>query len=373
MLNNNKVVFAIALIASIVLWAYCIGGLDPNTSAIVRNVPIRYENLKTLEENGYTVLSKSVEEVNVSVAGQRSVVGHLGPGSFRVTVDLEDLKEGTHEIRLRAFTSENVSVNSISPLKVTVVIDKLVTKAKNVNVVIDGARADGKEAVIESISLSNVNVTGPETLVDMVDRIEARINTVDVDETANTSACALTPVDENGIRVDGVYMDAENVSVVAVLYDTKNVNLILPLKGEETPGYVREVNYTESITIKGACATLDGITSITAHELDISNITEDKEVGITVTLPRGVTLAPNSVKPTAVITVIPVDTFEPEVEYDEEGNPVYRDEEGNVIDGPIAENPDGTGENNSEADGTDANANQDGSGAETDDSQSAEQ
>ena len=57
MLENKKVNIILALIVAIVLWAYVLGEVNPETTVTVKDVPINFLNQDMLEDTGYTILA----------------------------------------------------------------------------------------------------------------------------------------------------------------------------------------------------------------------------------------------------------------------------------------------------------------------------
>ena len=56
MLKSKKLNIVLAILAAVVLWAYVLGEVNPNTSDTIRGVPITFANEDMLEAGGLTIL-----------------------------------------------------------------------------------------------------------------------------------------------------------------------------------------------------------------------------------------------------------------------------------------------------------------------------
>ena len=173
MLKNNKINFVIALLAAICLWAYVLGYDGASYGGTVRNIPVNYINAEALEEAGLVVLETPTDMVNISYTGQRSLKNKVQAKDFKVTADLEGLREGENIVKLTVEKPENVDIKSVSLQKVRVVVDRMVDAEKPVKVVIENQSSDESEPNIVQVSREKVKVTGAETLVNRVKELVA--------------------------------------------------------------------------------------------------------------------------------------------------------------------------------------------------------
>lgn len=306
MLKNNKANMVIALIIAIVLWVYVLAN-NPETTAVVRDVPITITNLEQLENDGLTVLSMDYETVNVTVSGQRTSV-NLSSQDFSVTIDVEGLREGENVVRLEAKGPSDVSIKSISSEKVKVTVDKYAEAEKPVYVIVSGeAEEKNTEPYIVEQSLSKVKVMGPSSLVANVDYVAAYLYAQDVSDKLDTCETKLVPVSANGEQVERVRTSAAKMKVSCLLQETKTVNLVVPVKGK-IEALNQAVNAPKTVLVKGAKDILKDVTEITCQAIDLSTITEDQEVKLSAILPEGIELSSENINLTAKIVVKEVNT-----------------------------------------------------------------
>lgn len=312
MLKNNKVNFVIALVAAICLWAYVLGDDSSSYSDTIRNVPINYINAQTLEENGLVVLESSAETVNITYTGQRTVKNKVKEKDFKVTADLEGLKEGDNTVKLVVEKPENVEVKSISIQKVIVTVDILAEEEKPVNVVITNQTSDDSEPYIVQVSSETAKIRGAKTLVDSVVALNAPLDASKVGNSLKSLSIELIPVDGRGSKVENVTPEYDNVSVTAIMHNKKTVSLNVPVIGNENTYINRDISLPKTITIKGTDENLSRVGSVNCRPIDVSDIFEDTTVDIEPILPEGIEAAANSqnLKARIIVTGVATRTFD---------------------------------------------------------------
>lgn len=303
MLNNKKVNIVLAFIVAVVLWAYVLGEVNPESNIVVRNVPINFVNQEALDEKGLTILDTSEDSINISIVGKRTAVTKVKKSDFSVTADVEAMEEGENVARLKVTGPDGVKIEDTNVEKVTVTVDRRVTENKEIKVVIKSAAGNNKEASVIETDQKSISVTGPKTLVDMVDRVEATLSISDISDTIKTISAPLLPVDRSGNLVEGVTLSDNNLGVTVVLVGKKTVNLEVPLENENEGGIERTVQHPETVVIKGSEADLENITVITCKALNLAGIDEDTELKLEPVLPAGIEISDESEALRAKVTV----------------------------------------------------------------------
>ena len=104
----------------------------------------------------------------------------------------------------------------------------------------------------------------------------------------------LYAVDSSGNAVNGVNLSAKTVKVSTVLAMVKTVTLDVPVTDDTSDSVDRTYSAPKTITIKGKAADVADIDSITAEDIDISNVTKDSSITIVPILPDGVEVSNKS-------------------------------------------------------------------------------
>lgn len=303
MLKNNKINLVLALLAAICLWAYVLGDDGSSYGGTMRNIPVNYINAEALERAGLVVLDTPTETVNVSYTGQRSLKNKVKITDFKVTVDLEGLREGENTVKVVVEKPENVEIKNISVQKVKVIVDKLAEEEKTVNVVITNQTSDDSEPYIVQVSREKIKVRGAETLVNSVTSLNAAVDASKVGMTMKSLSIELVPVNSKGEKVENVKLEYDNVSVTTIMHNKKTVSLKVPVIGNNNTFVTREISVPKTITIKGTDELLSKIDSITCKTVDVSDIFENTQIPIQPLLPEGIEIATDSQNLQVIVSV----------------------------------------------------------------------
>lgn len=317
MLSNKKVNLIISLLVAIVLWGYVVGEINPEISKTFRDLPINYLNEGQLAEKGMAVASISNEKVNITVKGERSRINKMDSGDVVPSVDLSDAAKGDNEYKIGVKVPDNVTVENRSISKVVVKIETLISEKRDVRVSYSGAFNEGNEGITLSNDTETVQISGAKSNVEKVKYVRAQINSEKLGNTAASFKVELLPVDSAGKVVEHISLDVNTAEISAVLGKTKDVELEVPVTGQDSGVKEKSVSAPKSITIKGLASTVDGISKITAESIDVSGITETTNVDIIPILPEGVEISDKSKKLKATVNVIELESKSFSYENDE--------------------------------------------------------
>ncbi len=317
MLSNKKVNLIISLLVAIVLWGYVVGEINPEISKTFRDLPINYLNEGQLAEKGMAVASISNEKVNITVKGERSRINKMDNGDVVPSVDLSDAAKGDNEYKIGVKVPDNVTVENRSVSKVVVKIETLISEKRDVRVSYSGAFNEGNEGITLSNDTETVQISGAKSNVEKVKYVRAQINSEKLGNTAASFKVELLPVDSAGKVVEHISLDVNTAEISAVLGKTKDVELEVPVTGQDSGVKEKSVSAPKSITIKGLASTVDGISKITAESIDVSGITETTNVDIIPILPEGVEISDKSKKLKATVNVIELESKSFSYENDE--------------------------------------------------------
>lgn len=306
MLKNKNFNIILALIIAISLWSYVLGDVNPRIDITIKDIPIELVNEDTLTDSGLVVLGCSQYSVNITVSGPRTKVTQIEKNDFDVTADVEALSVGDNVVRLRITGPDNGEITDISAEKISVSVDRLVTEEKNIDVVFQGDIESGKEPLVVELSQRTVSVTGAQSLVDMVDRVNAVIDASLVDNEMNTLSAELVPVNAGGELVDYVSLSTGSINVTTVMHNIKTVDLIVPFENDSTGGYERTLTPPKTVVIKGEESDIANVDSITCETVDLGEYTEDSTVVLKPIIPDGIEVSDDSATMEAQVTVKPL-------------------------------------------------------------------
>jgi Uncharacterized protein conserved in bacteria len=294
MLKNNRVNFIISLVIAIALWAYVNGETNPQTTKTFKNIPITFDNEQTLTDEELAVLSTSADSLSVTLSGSRKNVSTVTSSEITATVNLADADNGDNSLKITVTVPEDVQVDSTSLARVDVAVEKLLSKSVDVTVRYSGKFNEDSEPLTVDTSRNSVTVSGAESLVNKVSAVTATIDSSKVTDKMKRLEGVLYAVDSSGNAVNGVNLSAKTVKVSTVLAMVKTVTLDVPVTDDTSDSVDRTYSAPKTITIKGKAADVADIDSITAEDIDISNVTKDSSITIVPILPDGVEVSNKS-------------------------------------------------------------------------------
>ncbi len=214
--------------------------------------------------------------------------------SFIATVDLGAPGVGT------GITTVNVELEPVDPRvevfeweprQISVTLDEIVTQPAPVRVV-TGEIPAGLDVRPPEIDRESIQVSGPASLVQRVDRAEARVPIEPAGIDINRDV-VLVPVDTQGDPVLGVDVEPPAVHVrIAVLTDgqTRTVPVTPVVEGSPAPGFELASIVVDPlvVTIEGDADELAAVTTAPTAPISIEGATETIERDVELALPVGV-------------------------------------------------------------------------------------
>ena len=303
MLKNNRIAFILALIMAISLWAYVLGEVDPVRTVTIRNIPIRLMDQSALSENGLVITDMDHEELTVTFSAKRSLVNKIDAEDFHAMADMRDVKLGNNVVMVTLTKPSNITLESVSTEYLNITAEQYVTDKRAIEVSIINPTAEETEPTIIKVSEDTVDVSGASSAVNKVKKVIAELDASRMDNEPKSISATLKAIDENGEEVENVSLASANVTITAVMRNTKTLPLKVPITGVDSGSVNRSVSYPDTITIKGDDAALNSVESISCESLDITDCYESTEYPLIPILPDGAELSSDSENLTAQVTV----------------------------------------------------------------------
>ena len=294
MLKNKNFNIILAIIIAVALWAYVLGDVNPTTNVTVKDVPITLINETSLEDAGLIVLESSETTINITVSGPRTEATKVEKTDFKVEADVEALNLGTNIVRLNVKGPDNVKITNISTDKININVDRLVTETKEIQVVASGEIEGDMEPYVIDISKEQINVTGAESLVNKVSKVNAVVDATKIGNTMKTIVAKLEAVDSQGKVIGNVRLENNAVNVSVVMHHKKTVNLEVPVVKSDDSALERTINVPKTIVIKGEDSILETITSIRCEEINLNDYNESAKVTLKPIIPNGIQISTDS-------------------------------------------------------------------------------
>ena len=287
--HQKAVDIAISVIAAIIVWTYVITEVNPPTTATIRDIPVTISGTERLEDRGLALSSVSDLTLDMQVIGNRNDVKKLKPSDITINAAVGNLPEGVNTVSVTYTVPQGISVDGIESSTITVNVEQLITVSKPVEVVLEGA-GSGQEIQVLSLSLTQVDVSGAESLVTSVAsvRVKGTLQDAALDTTIDNTLAA-EAVDASGAKVPGVLLAHDTISVSAALYQTKRVPLTVTTEGSVWEGAeLIDTQFPEYVIIKGPASLLSQISSVVSQPINIEGIYETRIFDVVPKLEKGV-------------------------------------------------------------------------------------
>lgn len=311
--------FALKLLSvavGILVWLLVVNVDNPTMTRQLTLPVSRIEILNEayIDNNGmmYT-LDSSQASFRVSITGGRKTVEKLNLSHITATADLQQaVSLETEPVMVPVMvTCDNVSSNSVSievyPKNLSVIVEEKKTQEFVVNVTRGETKpAKGYEVGELFSNPEKVKITGPTSLINKIDKVNAYISVENATEDIRRDV-ELSIIDKNGEQLNTTqlsYLNVPKVTVTAKLWKVVNVNVDAGYIGRPESGYYVEdieiipgtISVTGSEEALSHLVFVNGKRTISAGNIDITGKKNDYEEKINMTemLPEGISLTSNS-------------------------------------------------------------------------------
>ncbi|MGB4595674.1 MAG: CdaR family protein [Anaerolineaceae bacterium] len=229
----------IALILSLIVWVVAVSTTDPNSEVTYVN-PVTVKLLGLDPELVQT--GQVTTQVSITVNAPQSVHQRLenDPSLIQAVVNLSGLEAGTHELKPDISINERpTKITRVSPETLTYTLENLVTRTFDIELRQTGMLGIGFEAQTLKPEATQVQVTGPESLVTRITHVIGQVSMTNLVATT-TQVIELDPLDSRGNEVSGVNLNPLRVSVtvpIRQLANYRNVVVNIVTTGQIARGY----------------------------------------------------------------------------------------------------------------------------------------
>ena len=281
-----------ALTLAVIVWFSSVTASDPNEEGLIPTpIPINVIGL-----NPDLILSGDIpESASVMVKAPSSVLTRLTnePNLIRITANLSGLGTGEHEITPQVDIAIGpTEVLRLTPETFTISLESIQAKELPINFSMIGNLPISYEAGEPQLSTSNVQVSGPSSLVSEVSQVIASIDLTNV--TANVNKLVdLRPLNSNGAIVSGITLSPSSVRVevpITQLGGYRNVFIKIITTGQIAQGFYLTGIYANPPTITIYTSDPDLAnnmpTFIETMPINLNGADEDFETNVALSLPE---------------------------------------------------------------------------------------
>lgn len=283
----------VSVITAILIWFVVLDSNNPFEERII-TVPLS-TNVELLQIKHLQIVGSSLpSSVDIKIKGRRHKIADVVANDFKVWLDLSEISEsGNNTISIDApeyFGSQDIIILGMSPSTVSVELERIVGKQYPVEVIFTGSLPNNYEILNLRVEPNIAILEEKESSIAQVSRIVAYVN---LDEADNNKELVMraTALDTDGNSIkqfDG------RVPVIVSYNLAKSIPVSVNVSGNLMNDYFLEkINYSlPSVRIIGSRSVLDGIKTLNAQPIDISDKNESFIAPIVFNLPTDTTLMP---------------------------------------------------------------------------------
>lgn len=301
-MKNKILSAALSLVIAFVLWFYVITVVSPGSEDWVYDIPVVFEGETVLtEDRGMMITSRSEDVlIDLKLSGNRTDLAKVNRGNITIKVDLSKVYDpGEHELTFNPIFPGDVpsgalTVESKYPETVKLTVEKKVKKPVDVRVNFVGSAAENFMVDTENriLDYPTVNVTGPSSVVDLIDHAKIDVDLTDrVESISENFRYTLCDADGNPVDVELVTTDVAEVHLDVKIQRFKQIPLTLALTygGGTTEHSVEVIVEPAYISVSGSELMLEDLNEIQLGSIDLSAIEADFEQTYPITIPEGIT------------------------------------------------------------------------------------
>ena len=316
--DHTALKMLVAVLVSIIAWAYVVYNHNPMTNIRYTNVPVRVVGEDALADRGYGVKGISYDEIYVILNQKRVDCGRISSSNISVTADVSEAVEGDNGISLDITGPDGTQVVESETHSITVQVEEAETMSAEVYVLYADAADEGVEPLVTKKSVNKATIVGAGSSLDSVDKVVAYINSSETAAGPRSYTRDLVAIDANGKPVSHAIIYPEKLDFNAEQGYIETVKLNVNVVDRSNDGYERTYEAPDTVTVKGSKSSLEGLSSIETDLVDITYLYEDAEIELSYDLPEGIYLT-NDFQP-QVVSVKVTEKKKEEPEKTDDGN-----------------------------------------------------
>ncbi len=308
---------ALSIILGIALWVFVTEDENPSLAGVFPNqIPVTFVNV-----GDQLAVANNLGAVDLRIEASEDRWEGLTAANFEATVDLAGLtaREQSVPVRVDVSGTRGVRILAVEPPAITVNLEQVVSRIIPVEPRLLGAPPSGFEIVQTVPERVTVEISGPESLVELAERAVAEINVTGI-TVGFQQVVELVPRGASDGRIRGLSVQPSSVSVTVDVQKStvsKIVPLSVELLGEPSRGYrVAGVTISPAVArIEGPLEVLQDLEQLRLGFVRLDGADGDIRLSLVATLPAGVTatdgssarvvVAVEAVLGTTVLTVVP--------------------------------------------------------------------
>ncbi len=288
MLHRNLPLKAASVLLAIFLWFWVI----INERNPILDLPVSTPIVVTNIQPGLA-LQGSLPEADLRLRGLKRDMEDIRD-AVKATVSCRGFGEGGHRLPVRVKAPPTVTVVSVDPHRVSVVLEGIVSAPRPVELRRTGDPPVGYELIDLTYSPRTVQVSGSRSRVDRVSRVLATLDLARVVPGVPVSLSA-RPLDSSGELVDGISISPGQITVKTEMQPvvaSRTLPVVVRTQGSLSPGLklVSVAVDPAMVTVLLPASRVEQVTHIDTEELPLSTVRASFTRSLHLAVPEGVNL-----------------------------------------------------------------------------------
>lgn len=298
-MKSKLLSFAIALLASFCLWIYVVSVVNKETTDTIMDIPITFSGQEALQEDLNLVITRGSDAtVDLKVTCSRETRNKLSAETVTLTIDVSRIKKaGDYNMTYNIGYPNGVLNSEVTakgtPSSISFTVEQFITKTVPVKGVLNGKVADGFLAGTMDYNYDEIQIEGPEDLVNQVSYAQVIVEQDNLSESVTVS-CPFTLIDENGEAVESENITATvngepvtSIEVTQPVWKQKEIPLVLEFVdgGGAVADDVSWSVFPSTITVAGDPEILDQTNKLVLKKYELSKVEDTLVETLPVVLP----------------------------------------------------------------------------------------
>lgn len=292
-LSHNLGIKFFSLVLAILFWLFVMDQANPEITRSFENIPIRLINAGELEQNNLKIMGREEYFATVEVVGRRNTVMAMNGSNVSLWADMRTVRSGLNTLLINSsVSSDSVAIKSMTPKEISMTVDRIVSVPKPIKITFSDDFQEGYFERGRSTEPSEIKVLGPESIVNTVSYLGARVavNTVTAPQSREVT---LSPYTFEGEIVSGVTLETDRATLTLDVGKERTVPVMVDLKGNVQEQYrmVKVRTLPETVVIRGPVEAVDKVDALltapvqlTGEEIDSFVVEKD------IVIPEGISV-----------------------------------------------------------------------------------
>lgn len=224
-LSSQNISRILAVFLAVILWLFVTGDNITRTTPvrkIITDVPLSYENLQP----GLAVV-KIPQTVDMTLEGVPRAFDELMESDLEAYLDLSELEAGTHQVQVRGKAPRGLTLISLAPRQVEVIVEELQSGLFPVEVEFSGEPAAGWFKYSYSCHPPQVSLEAVQAVLEQIARVVIYIDLTNRHDRFETELAPLL-LNASGEEISGVAVTPPKISVTVHLSQTDESDASTP-------------------------------------------------------------------------------------------------------------------------------------------------